>query len=48
MQASRAHLSGLVGAVLGIAPHSLRAVDAPELAALCAQFPDGPIHIHAA
>jgi formimidoylglutamate deiminase len=48
MEASRAHISTLEGAKLGIAPHSLRAVDAPELAALCAAFPDGPIHIHAA
>jgi formimidoylglutamate deiminase len=48
MEASRAHISGLEGARLGVAPHSLRAVDRPELEALCAAFPAGPIHIHAA
>jgi formiminoglutamate deiminase len=48
MEASRAHISGLEGARLGLAPHSLRAVDRPELEALCAAFPAGPIHIHAA
>ncbi len=36
------------GDQLGIAPHSLRAVTAGELAALVAMRPDGPIHIHAA
>ena len=35
-------------AVLGIAPHSLRAVDAPELAALLKNWNAGPVHIHAA
>jgi formiminoglutamate deiminase len=48
VEASRAHLATLEGASLGIAPHSLRAVDAPEIAALCAAFTSGPIHIHAA
>ena len=48
MEASHAHIASLDGAKLGIAPHSLRAVDAPELGALVAAFPDGPIHIHAA
>lgn len=33
---------------VGAAPHSLRAVDPAELAALPAQRPTGPIHIHAA
>jgi formimidoylglutamate deiminase len=47
-QASRAALSGLPGATLGIAPHSLRAVTQAELGALIAAHPDGPIHIHAA
>ncbi len=32
----------------GIAPHSLRAVTAPHLAALLARHPHGPVHIHAA
>jgi formimidoylglutamate deiminase len=35
-------------AVLGVAPHSLRAVTADELQALRALHPHGPIHIHAA
>jgi formiminoglutamate deiminase len=47
-EASRGHLSRLDGAVLGIAPHSLRAVDAGELRALVDAWPAGPIHIHAA
>jgi formiminoglutamate deiminase len=34
--------------VLGIAPHSLRAVDATELQALVQAWPSAPIHIHAA
>ncbi len=33
---------------LGVAPHSLRAVDEAGLAACIALAPDGPIHIHAA
>ena len=37
------------GYVLGVAPHSLRAVTPDELAAIVALAPaDGPIHIHAA
>ena len=36
------------GHQLGIAPHSLRAVTANELAALIGMHPQGPIHIHAA
>ena len=38
----------LDGAVLGVAPHSLRAVTPDELEAVAAMRPDGPIHIHAA
>jgi formiminoglutamate deiminase len=34
--------------VVGIAPHSLRAVTADELATLLAAHPQGPIHVHAA
>jgi formimidoylglutamate deiminase len=48
MEASRTHLATLPGGVLGIAPHSLRAVDAGELHALVATWPTGPIHMHAA
>ncbi len=35
-------------AVLGLAPHSLRAVTADELSALIKMHSNGPIHIHAA
>jgi formiminoglutamate deiminase len=35
-------------AVLGTAPHSLRATTPAELAALVAAVPEGPMHIHAA
>ena len=38
----------LAGAVLGVAPHSLRAVTAAELAAVATLVPGGPVHIHAA
>jgi formimidoylglutamate deiminase len=48
VEGSRRHLSRLDGAVLGIAPHSLRAVDVAELRALVDAWPAGPIHIHAA
>ena len=48
LESSRRHVERLEGATLGIAPHSLRAVDAPELRALVAQWTAGPIHIHAA
>lgn len=48
MESSRDHLERLEGAVLGIAPHSLRAVDAPEMRALVERWSTGPIHIHAA
>ena len=47
MEASRAALAGLDGAVLGVAPHSLRAVTPDELAAVTT-LGDGPIHIHIA
>jgi formimidoylglutamate deiminase len=40
--------AGLDGAVLGIAPHSLRAVTPEELGWLRTIVPDGPIHIHVA
>jgi formiminoglutamate deiminase len=48
IEASRRHLTALDGAVLGIAPHSLRAVDAAQLRALVEAWRAGPIHIHAA
>ncbi len=45
-EASRAHLPA--DAVLGTAPHSLRATTPDDLAALVATTPEGPLHIHAA
>lgn len=45
VEASRAKLPA--GAVLGVAPHSLRAVTPGELAAIL-PLAEGPIHIHAA
>jgi formimidoylglutamate deiminase len=48
LEASRGHVQRLDGAVLGIAPHSLRAVDGPELRTLAERWTAGPIHIHAA
>ena len=41
-------IADLPDAVLGLAPHSLRAVTAEELSALLAAHPTGPVHIHAA
>ncbi|HEX2137404.1 MAG TPA: formimidoylglutamate deiminase [Microvirga sp.] len=41
-------VSGLDDAVVGIAPHSLRAVTPEGLAEALAAFPRGPIHIHVA
>jgi formimidoylglutamate deiminase len=48
LEASRATISTLSGARIGVAPHSLRAVTMEELAALIAMTSDGPIHIHVA
>lgn len=47
-EACGAAIADLPGAVLGLAPHSLRAVTAGELAALLTAHPTGPVHIHAA
>jgi len=46
--ASAQAISGLDDAVLGVAPHSLRAVTPEELAAILPLAGDGPLHIHAA
>lgn len=46
--ASARAVSSLPDAVVGIAPHSLRAVTADELSALVGMFPDRPIHLHIA
>jgi formiminoglutamate deiminase len=40
--------SGLDGAVLGVAPHSLRAVTPDELTAVVQLIPGGPVHMHVA
>ena len=48
VEASRAAVTGLAGAVVGVAPHSLRAVTPEELREVTTLSPQGPIHIHAA
>ena len=48
VERSRAIVTALPAARLGIAPHSLRAVTPATLRAVCRAMPDGPIHIHAA
>ncbi len=49
LEASRRAVSGLPGAGIGVAPHSLRAVTSDELAAILPLArPGEPIHIHAA
>ncbi len=47
-EASRTAIARLPDAVLGVAPHSLRAVTPDELAATVARAGGGPIHIHVA
>jgi formiminoglutamate deiminase len=47
-EASRRAVSGLSDAVVGLAPHSLRAVTPDELRKLLPLAPDSPIHIHVA
>jgi formimidoylglutamate deiminase len=48
LEASRRAAGAHRGCIVGIAPHSLRAVTPAELASMRALAPDGPIHIHAA
>jgi formiminoglutamate deiminase len=48
LEASRTAIGGLDGAVLGIAPHSLRATTPAELAAVLDLAPTGPVHVHVA
>ena len=48
MEQSRDALSGLEGARLGVAPHSLRAATAQELTDIVPLAKGGPIHIHVA
>jgi formimidoylglutamate deiminase len=47
-QASRDAIATLPDAVLGVAPHSLRAASPAEIRAVISLVPDGPVHIHAA
>ncbi len=48
LDALRPLLASLPDGVLGVAPHSLRAVTPDELSALLAMAPQGPVHIHIA
>ncbi len=48
MERAKMLLAPLDGAVLGIAPHSLRAATPDELTAILPLAGDGPIHIHVA
>jgi formimidoylglutamate deiminase len=48
LQASRRAVAGLEGAVVGLAPHSLRAVTPIELDAILDLAGEGPVHIHIA
>jgi len=48
VERSRAIVTGLPAAQVGIAPHSLRAVTPETLRAVCAAAVAGPIHIHVA
>ncbi len=48
LEASRKAVTGLPDAVVGVAPHSLRAVTPDELTAVATLAGDAPIHIHVA
>ena len=48
LEASRRAVAGLPGSVVGVAPHSLRAVTPEQLDAMVALSERGPIHIHVA
>ena len=48
MEGAAKVLGTLPGATMGVAPHSLRAVTPPELAAILSLAKTGPIHIHVA
>jgi formiminoglutamate deiminase len=48
VEASRHALAGQQGAVIGVAPHSLRAVTPEQLDAVLKLAKDGPVHIHIA
>jgi len=48
VEGAREAVTGLPDALVGIAPHSLRAVSSDDLARLTTVFPNAPTHIHAA
>ena len=48
LEASRGAVAGLADPVVGVAPHSLRAVTGEELTAIVPLAQGGPIHIHIA
>jgi formimidoylglutamate deiminase len=48
VESGRKSAGSLAGGVVGVAPHSLRAVTPEELTAVVALAPGGPIHIHVA
>jgi formiminoglutamate deiminase len=48
VEACRRKASAHPGTVVGVAPHSLRAVTPEELAAVLSLAGDGPVHVHAA
>ncbi len=48
LEKSRAAIAGVDDAVIGIAPHSLRAITPATLHEVLASFPHGPVHIHVA
>jgi formimidoylglutamate deiminase len=48
LEASERHARRLPDAIVGVAPHSLRAVNPHELATVASLRPDAPLHIHAA
>ncbi len=48
IEGCRKALAGFDGAVLGVAPHSLRAVTPDELTLVTRLLPDAPVHIHVA
>jgi formiminoglutamate deiminase len=48
LDGARTAAAGLPNAIVGVAPHSLRAVTPDELAAVSAMAGEGPVHIHVA
>jgi formiminoglutamate deiminase len=48
LEGCRVAVGRLDGAVVGVAPHSLRAASPLEVRAVAAMAPQGPVHIHAA